>query len=180
MRYITTLIFALGLLMVSPAHAGMRLSLVMVTPDQVALVKRDENALAKLLFASQSDSLLSMDKEWQGIHYLLTGEAWSTGGPLGQVILGGSEFGPDLGYGPARLLSPSQVKEIAARLKDYTLESFKSRYDPKAMMKAQIYPEVWEREGNTGLVWLVAGYQRVVEFYGRAAAQGKAVILAIL
>ncbi|MBI3775667.1 MAG: YfbM family protein [Gammaproteobacteria bacterium] len=171
-----TILFTLA----SPAQAGMQLTLVMVAPDEAAHLKRDEDALAKLLFESKSDLALSIGKEWHGIHYLLTGDAEVTSGLLGQVILGGTEFGPDLGYGPARVLTQGQVKEFAAQLQALSLDEFKRRYDPKAMVKAKIYPGVWDREEAQALGWLVVGYQAVVKFYVRAAAEGKAVILAIM
>lgn len=180
MRHILRIFIALLMLVALPAQAGMRLTLVMVTPEQFSQVKSDENALAKTLFESPHDVALEMDKEWHGIHYLLTGEPWSAQGILGQVVLGGTEFGSDIGYGPARYLSPRQVSEIAAALKNLSIEQFKSRYAPKAMMKAEIYPTIWKREGQDGLKWLVSGLARLTEFYSRAAAQGKGVILAIL
>jgi len=158
----------------------MRLTLVMVTPEQFIQLKNDENALAKTLFESPQDVALEMDKEWHGIHYLLTGGPWLARGILGQVVLGGAEFGSDIGYGPARYLNPRQVSEIPAALKNLPFEQFKSRYDPKAMMKAEIYPTIWEREGQEGFTWLVSGLKQLTEFYSRSAIQGKGVILAIL
>lgn len=180
MRYIVSIFLALLVMVPSPAQAGMRLTLVMVTPEQFSQIKNDENALAKTLFESSKDVVLEMDKEWHGVHYLLTGDPWSPRGVLGQAILGGGEFGPDIGYGPARYISPRQVSEIAVALKNLPIEKFKSRYDPKAMMKAEIYPTIWEREGQEGLSWLVAGLEKLTEFYSQAAAQGKGVVLAIL
>ena len=180
MRHILRTLVALLILVVLPAQAGMRLTLVMVTPEQFSHLKGDESALAKTLFESPSDVALEMDKEWHGIHYLLTGEPWSAQGILGQVVLGGAEFGLDIGYGPARYLNPRQVSEIASALKNVPIEKFKGRYDAKAMMKADIYPTIWEREGQEGLKWLVSGLEQLNDFYNRAAAQGKGVILAIL
>jgi len=180
MRHLLSIFAALLMLVALPAQAGMRITLVMVTPEQFSLAKSNEQALTKALFESSHDVSLEMDKEWHGIHYLLTGEPWSPRGVLGQVILGGSEFGPDIGYGPARYLNPRQVAEIATALKNLPIEQFKGRYDPKAMTKAEIYPTIWDREGQEGLRWLVAGLEQLTEFYGRAAAQGKGVILAIL
>ncbi len=180
MRHILSIFVALLIAVALPAQAGMRLTLVMVTPEQFSQVEGDDEALTKTLFESPHDVALEMDKEWHGIHYLLTGDPWSARGILGQVILGGAEFGPDIGYGPARYLNPRQVSDIAAALKNLRIEQFKGRYDPKAMMKAEVYPTIWEREGQEGLSWLVSGLEQLTEFYSRAAAQGKGVILAIL
>lgn len=179
MRHIFNIFIAVLMFAAPPTQAGMRLTLVMVTGEQFSQVKNDETVLAKTLFESSKNVTLEMDKEWHGIHYLLTGDPFSTQGTLGQVILGGTEFGPDIGYGPARFLNPRQVAEIATALKEVSLEQFKARYNPLAMTKADIYPPIWEREGEEGLNWLVSGLVQLTEFYGRASAQGKGVILAI-
>ena len=180
MRYLTSLFFTLLMLVAFPAKAGMGLTLVMVTPEQFSQAQRDEAFHSKMLFEPSPDVALEMDKAWHGIHYLLTGDPLSSRGVLGQVIFGGVEFGPDIGYGPARYINPRQVGEIAAALKNFPVDRFKDRYDPKAMTEAEIYPSNWDREGQEGLGWLVAGLAQLIEFYGRAAAQGKGVILAIL
>src|SRR5271163_2074263 len=52
---------------------------------------------------------LTLEKSWHCLHYLLTGTAWETGTVLGKTILGGTEIGPDMGYGPARYLVPNEV-----------------------------------------------------------------------
>ena len=179
-RYATALFVAFLLTASLPVHASMRFTLVMVTPEQFAEIKNNEEALSKILFDSKPDAVLQMDKAWHGVHYLLTGEAYEAEGTLGQVILGGTEFGPDIGYGPAHYLTPQKVIEISAALGNVSIEKFKSRYDPKAMMKAQIYPTVWDREGDEGLNWLVDGLQQVIKFYNRAASQKKGVVLALL
>jgi hypothetical protein len=153
----------------------------MLAPEEVHQLARDERALAKALFEAKAPLGLQMDKEWHGIHFLLTGDAWSTRGPYGQVILGGKEVGPDLGYGPARVLTVAQVRDIAEKLQALSEKQLEQRYDPEMMTKAEIYPEtIWKREGQAALVWLLHGYRRLVDFYVRAAAEGKVVLLAIV
>lgn len=175
-------IAALTLLAVTPiAQAGMRFTLLMLPPGEVPKLARDERALAEAIINAKAPFGLELDKEWHGIHFLLTGDPWSTRGPYGQVVLGGKEIGPDLGYGPARVLTVEQVKDIAAKLQALPVERLKQRYDPDKMTKAEIYPEViWKREGQGALVWLLEGYRRLVDFYVRAAAEGKVVLLAIV
>jgi Domain of unknown function (DUF1877) len=100
------LLFIVALAVAAPAaQAGMRLTLVMIGQDQVTSFAQDEHALQRLLFGAASDVRLAMDKEWGGIQFLLNGSPDSTKGPYGQVIFGGQEIGPDMGYRPARVLS---------------------------------------------------------------------------
>ncbi|MFC0682877.1 YfbM family protein [Lysobacter korlensis] len=117
-----------------------------------------------------------VDKAWHGIHYLLTGKADDAPDPLGSAILGGDELGEDVGYGPARLLNADQVRSIASALPDE--ETFKSRFAPREMTKAEVYPVViWERDGDEALEYLVENYKSLVEFYQGAAARGQGAIL---
>ena len=48
------------------------------------------------------------------------------------------------------------------------------------MDAAEVYPQIWQREGPKGFDWLQSMFQELVAFYGRAATQRKAVILALL
>jgi Domain of unknown function (DUF1877) len=159
---------------------GMRLSLVAMKPDQLAGLSQSELSLIGLLLRSPDESSLHLDKEWHGIHFLLTGESWSSDGRYGSVIFGGGEFGPNLSYGPARVLAAEDIREIGVMLEVLSLDELRRRYDPVAMSKAQVYPDVWEREGHEALEWLLAGYLKLRDFYARAAAEGKGVLLAIL
>jgi hypothetical protein len=123
--------------------------------------------------------LLDLDKAWHGIHYLLTGgEVWGGNGPLADAVLGGQTIGPDVGYGPARLLLPEQVAAVARALAEVSPETLAVSFDPAAMDQAGVYPQIWD-EGQEALDYLLSYYQRLAAFYERAARQGNAVLLAI-
>jgi Domain of unknown function (DUF1877) len=79
---------------------------------------------------------LNLEKSWHVLHYLLTGETEEAQPPLGNAILGGKEIGDDLGYGPARFLTPQQVQEVASALASMKKEDLASRFDLDAMIKA--------------------------------------------
>jgi hypothetical protein len=76
----------------------------------------------------QASEPLRIDKSWHGIHFLLTGSAWGGKPPLSNAVLGGKEFGQDLGYGPARYLTPDQVKEVAAALDEITEATLRAQF----------------------------------------------------
>jgi hypothetical protein len=59
---------------------------------------------------------LNLEKSWHVLHYLLTGKAEKAPPPVGNAILGGQDIGGDLGYGPARFLTPQQVREVRIAL----------------------------------------------------------------
>ena len=123
---------------------------------------------------------MHLDKAWHGIHYLLTSSDGPTAAPESMVIFGGKPVGNDQGYGPAQLLSPAEVRQIAALLEKYPPEALAARYDPKAMEAAKIYPAIiWVREGPEALKYVLQFYSQLIAFYKGAAERGEAVLLVI-
>jgi hypothetical protein len=121
---------------------------------------------------------IDVDKAWNGIHYMLTGTADGGSEPLSLVVLGGEEIGADLGYGPARFLTPQQVQAISAALTALGEEEFQKRFAPKEMEAANVYPEIiWVRDGQEALDYVMENYRPLVIFYSEAAARGDGVIL---
>lgn len=122
------------------------------------------------------DQHIDIDKAWQGIHYLLTGNPWSEEPPLGLVICGGTEFGDDVGYGPARYILPEEVKAVSEALAPLNEEILSKRYDPANMAALQLYPEIWGREDDDALGYLLSYFTQVKKLYSEAALAGNAVI----
>ena len=54
----------------------------------------------------------------------------------------------DVGYGPPRVFTSAETHAIAAALAAVTDEDLRSRFVPEAMMRAEIYPEIWDRDPN--------------------------------
>jgi hypothetical protein len=119
---------------------------------------------------------LSLEKSWHVLHYLLTGEAEEAPPPLGNAILGGTEIGGDLGYGPARFLSPQQVREVAAALATISKVDLAKRFDLDAMIKAHIYPCRDEDE----LEMAQHHFEHLSPYYADAAKNGNAMLLYII
>ena len=57
-----------------------------------------------------------IEKAWHGVHYLLCGRAVPGTGLASQAVMGGTDVGDDLGYGPARYFTPDQVAAMAREL----------------------------------------------------------------
>lgn len=160
------------------AQASMLFYAIAVPAGQAERFVADQQQLLAAL-GRKDDTVLDLDKAWHGLHYLLTGSPYDNHGPLGQAIMGGREVGEDLGYGPARILSPEQVREIAGALGSLGAESLSSKYDPAAMERAKIYPSIWIREGPEGLRFLLNYLPALQAFYKKAAESGSAVILVL-
>jgi hypothetical protein len=127
--------------------------------------------------------VLSLEKAWHGVHYLLAGAAEPGPELRSQAVLGGVELGDDpegfSGYGPARYFRAAQVRELSEELRRPEVESeAAARFDPAKMSQLQIYPG-W-RAGEHDKEWLMDAFQRLRDFYLSAAAQGRAIITCLL
>jgi hypothetical protein len=118
-----------------------------------------------------------VDKAWHGIHFLLTGSAWEGDPPLNFLVAGGEEIGEDTGYGPPRGFSVAEVKEIAKALSFVTVEALRSRYNPQQMQQMEIYPDIWEREGEEGLIYLLGCFEGMKNFVIGGAEQDEALVV---
>lgn len=117
-----------------------------------------------------------IDKAWHGIHFVLTGSAEPVDGPVGDVVLGGREVGDDMGYGPARVLSPDQVKRASQVLRAIDEGAFSRRYNAEALRAADVYPAIWDAEA---LDYLLEYYRGVREIFEEAASDGGGMLVAL-
>ena len=147
--------------------------------DEVAdVLEADEDGLIDWL----EDPLrtpFDVDKAWHGLHAVLTGSAEDCDHPLNPVVMGGEEFGADLGYGPARYLSAEDVRHLASSLDDMDEEEFRAGIDLETLSSLDAYPDVWDRtsEAEDNLAWLTEALETVREGFHRAADHGQAMIV---
>jgi hypothetical protein len=99
--------------------------------------------------------------------------------PAGEAIFGGTPIGPDDYYGPARLLSAERVAAVHGALSAVDRTALRARYDAAALSAADIYPQIWDEEGEA-LDYLLENYEELRAFYAAAAAGGSAVLVAIM
>ncbi len=127
---------------------------------------------------SRAGADISIEKAWHGVHYLLCGQAVAGSDLASQVIMGGTEVGDDLGYGPARYFKPDQVAAIALELSRLNLEAeMEARFDPDQMMQLGIYPVQFDDPDDRE--WLMDEFRRLRQFYVDASAAGFAVVTCI-
>ena len=120
---------------------------------------------------------VDIDKAWAGIIFLLTGESFEhSTHPLLKAFFSGQEIDQeqDLGYGPGQYLTPDQVKEMNGQISEITIDELSSKYDPKKLSEAEVYPNVWEKDDM--LSYLTEYFETVQEVYAEAAAKDEAII----
>jgi hypothetical protein len=124
--------------------------------------------------------VLSLDKAWHGVHYVLCGEVEPGTALLSQAVMGGVELGEDegsSGYGPARYFTPEQVSVLSQALSRPELEQDASaRFDAARMSELHIYPG-WR---SSDAEWVMDGVRRLRDFYLDAAANGRAIVTCLV
>jgi len=152
-----------------------------VTPEQLDAVRRAPTTIHELLDSEEDegefpDGLhVDIDKSWHAIQFLLTGDPWAGEPPLQYVVMGGAELGEeDVGYGPARYLTPEEVQAAASAIASISGEALWSRFDEQAFAAAEIYPQGWSEDDKESVV---EHYETLREFFAFAGAEGNAMIV---
>jgi hypothetical protein len=124
--------------------------------------------------ASGKSASLSIDKAWHGVHYLLCGKVEPGSDLASQAVMGGTEVGDDLGYGPARYFEADEVANIARELSRPNLEAeMAARWNPAQMATLGIYPGQFLADDQK---WLMDAFRKLRQFYVDASAAKLAIV----
>lgn len=155
-------------------------NLLRVTNSELEEYLQDSSLLENRVYddeAEEDSNLVDIDKSWEGILFLLTGQNLENSDhPLARTLFSGQlvDEDQDLGYGPAQYLTPDQVKEVNAEISKITIDEISKNYDPKKMNELGIYPNVWNEEES--LEYLTDYFKTVQEVYSKAAQNNQAII----
>ncbi len=147
-----------------------------LTPGELQALIDDPVLVETFIYPDDEDheNCIDVDKAWQGIHFLLTGDPWAGDAPLGDVVLGGTEFGEDVGYGPARYITADDVKAVAVALTEITPAQLAAGYDSTGLQKNDVYPGIWDE--LDAVEYLSSYYEVLRNYYLDAAANGNAML----
>ncbi len=155
---------------------GMCGMLAQVAPDELAAMQADPvHVPAK----ATTPGPYSLEKMWQAVHFLITGQEWEGDPPLSLAVFGHEEIGEDGGYGPARYLTPEEVRTVSAALSAITTEELRRRFDPAAFEAAEVYPNVWDEDPDDLFEEIESYFSGLVAYYRDAASRGNAMLCAI-
>jgi hypothetical protein len=129
---------------------------------------------------NETHEILDIDKMWDGLHYLLTGESASTpleDDPISEAIVGVSNLNEDdfIAYTPHEDLD---ILIEALSLIDFPklIETF----DPELFDKADIYPTIWRKEDKARLFnELQDTFNKLLIFYRQAAMEKMNIVVSI-
>lgn len=172
------LMLALALVLPGLAQASMTGRYRQITPQQLDEMKHVPARVAEILISQPQEPgmAIDVDKAWHGLHYVVTGTAQGGHAPLSMAVLGGTEIGGDVGYGPAKYLTPEEVKEVAKALAGLDEAALRAKFNPKAMADAKVYPEdLWEGEDDA-FEYLLENFAMLSIFFQDASARGNAVL----
>lgn len=123
---------------------------------------------------------VEVNKQWHGLHYLLTGTAVGVSAPEGFLLDGGEEIGPDGGYGPARLFSPREVDDIHSALVDIGDDELWCRFDPDQMNTHQVYPSLdWHEEPEMTRNLYLATFRELKALVDQASRHGQFLLVTL-
>lgn len=161
---------------------GMVLNFLRVSEDELNEILENSTFLDEIVYGENNElpaTLTDIDKSWEGILFILTGQNLQTlDHPLGAALFSGQvvDEDQDMGYGPAHYLTPDQVETINEQLADFTAEEVKARYNPTQMTDLSIYPGVWDKEDDQVFEYLLEWFMEVKQIYATAAAEKQAII----
>lgn len=159
---------------------GMIGNLLRVTESELEAYLKNSTLLENKIYSDEAvnENLTDIDKAWEGIIFLLTGEGLaSSEHPLTKVLFSGQliDEEQDLGYGPAHFLRPNEVIMLNDELSKITIEDLRERFNPNKMTEEGIYPEIWE-EGNDAFNYLAEEFKAVQKTFADAANNHQAII----
>jgi hypothetical protein len=137
-------------------------NLLRVTKSELEDYLKDSSLLENKIYddETENENLVDIDKSWDGVIFLLTGQSFATAeNNLVRILFSGQliDEEQDLGYGPAHYLTPEQVAELNNEISTITIADLKQKFNPKKMNELEVYPTIWD-EGDDAFDYVADGF----------------------
>ncbi len=122
-----------------------------------------------------------LNQAWHILHFVFSGTNVEGPWPSGFLMSGGEEVGPDLGYGPIRLLAPELSRAVATFLDAQSFRLLDSAYVTSEIEAAEIYWQASsddsERQRQVEGLWSVVKELQI--FFEHTVRAGNATLVSI-
>jgi Domain of unknown function (DUF1877) len=137
--------------------------------------------ITRFLYGAEAEGRerIVLNKAWHAIHFALNGSRLGGQEPLNFLVSEGTPVGEiDVGFGPARVLTSQQVRQLATALAAIEPDEVARRIDLRTFDKEVIYPGNWQRNG-IGVDYVLTNYRDMRDLIGRVAERGEGLVLYI-
>ncbi len=150
-----------------------------VSEDELTLFQAKSIFLEKRILNKRLDRAhwLDIDKIWDGIIYLLTGDGLEkASGQLLRVIISTRYIDEqlDFGCGPAHFLDADEVQDLYAEIASWDREKLNKRFDANQMRALGLLPNAWT--DDEAFEYLVDYFNKIKAFYHKAALNNEAIV----
>jgi hypothetical protein len=158
-------------------------TLMTLAQDPDALRAKGPEILAALESQNEDPTRVDLQKDWQALHFLLTGDSSTAPEhrptqPFHNVVTAGHETTLDAGYGPVRMFEVDEVQAMAPELAKISVDELRERFSADAFNEADIYqrprPGGWDENEIEGLLQV---FPKLVRFFQEAAESGEIVVV---
>lgn len=122
-----------------------------------------------------------LSQAWHILHFLFSRANAEAPWPSGFVLSGGEEIGPDLGFGPVRLLVPARAHAVASFLEVQSLGLLEAAYVSSEIEAAEIYwqPSDDESERQQEVEELWGTVKELHAFFEQSVRAGRGILICI-
>ena len=148
-----------------------------------SMMKLDGDALfEKVNELEETNEKYTMDKLWDGLHFLLTGVSASKpidGNKLSEAIVGVHVFDTNEDDFIA-CIENHELTEIVKALENVNKKELEQKFDPILLKKKKIYPNIWEKDKKDELfIELMNEHNGLLKFYKKALEKNQHIIYSV-
>ena len=125
--------------------------------------------------------LCDIDKMWNAIFFLLTGEPYSSEDSLFNELIFGSENFDDESEEVARYIPKEKVIEISKKINEINFQDCLKNFDMNIFKENNIYPDIWDytEEKEEIMKELSEHFENLKKFYNKVAENKNIVVVTI-